>query len=220
MLAWFPHEVFSTIIVAIRLLAFVNFLIIMTMRDLCHNVMVTLIWFIFYINLMTPTLIVVWLSQIDFLAEIPGGLIWKLLAFDIGTLPVKLYYIVSSSETWADSPACIWQEESPCFGNLDFFLCRFVTESWFLVNLLVNCSHICQHLTSSCKRYLNPSFWKVCILFWFLSPGRIKKIQRWKCTQVNVCSETEIFHRSITPRDPIRTSEEFSLTLSLVFSCL
>lgn len=57
--------------------------------------MVTLTLFIFYINLLIPTLMIVCLSQIDILPELPSGLNWKLLSSDImGTLPLKLHYLV------------------------------------------------------------------------------------------------------------------------------
>lgn len=56
--------------------------------------MVTITVFIFYVNLLTATLMIVCLSQIDFLPELPSGLNWKLLSSDIiGTLPLKLHYM-------------------------------------------------------------------------------------------------------------------------------
>ena len=80
----------------------------------------------------------------------------------------------SSSATSADSPTCTQEEELTSFSNLDLFFCRPIIESWVLVNLFVNCSHICLHIRPSCKMCLSPISWRISISFWFLCPRRIK----------------------------------------------
>lgn len=73
---------FPQILVAIRLLAFECFLIItMVMRDPFHNTMITPPQFISSVNLLTPTLKILWLFQVHFLPEISDGLKWKFLIF-------------------------------------------------------------------------------------------------------------------------------------------
>lgn len=63
MLGCVPHKVFSTIIVARCHLAFVYFLITMVMRDHSHDAMITQPQFIFYVNLLIHTLIILTLSD-------------------------------------------------------------------------------------------------------------------------------------------------------------
>lgn len=99
--------------------------------DHSHDAMITWPQFIFYVNLLIPTLII--LSQIHFPPEISGGLNLKLLIADtIKTLPWSFPTQFSSSATSADSPARTQQEESTCFSNLDFLPCRPIIESWLI----------------------------------------------------------------------------------------
>ena len=63
MLGCVPHKVFPTIIVTKCHLAFVYFLITMVMRDHSHDSMITQPQFIFYVNLLIPTLIILTFSD-------------------------------------------------------------------------------------------------------------------------------------------------------------